>query len=230
MMFNVASEESYQDNEIIVREGSPGDWVYVVLTGSVEISKMVGGKRFVLGVLQPGEIFGELGFLGGIKRSATARALGETTLGIIDRTTLDSEFNKLSTDFRTIILAIVERFKKMIERTSSFSSRKESRIPKTLAVAFKDRQSFVKAYTGNVSAGGMFVRTERPLERGEQFLLNLQLPDLTDALTIKCEVVWARKQEGDLGGRPAGMGVKFLEMREADKKVLGSYLKAVMEE
>jgi uncharacterized protein (TIGR02266 family) len=97
-------------------------------------------------------------------------------------------------------------------------------------VAFKDRQSFVKAYTGNVSAGGMFVRTERPLKRGEQFLLNLQLPDLTDALTIKCEVVWARKQEGDLGGRPAGMGVKFLEMREADKKVLGSYLTAVMEE
>jgi uncharacterized protein (TIGR02266 family) len=229
MMFNVASEESYHDNEIIVREGSSGDWVYVVLSGSVEISKMVGGRRSVLGVLQPGEIFGELGFLGGIKRSATARALGETTLGIIDRTSLDSEFNKLSTDFRTIVLAIVERFKKMIDRASSFSSRKESRIPKTLAVAFKDRQSFIKAYTGNVSAGGIFIRTERPLKRGEQFLLNLQLPDIADALTIKCEVAWARKQEGDIGGRPPGMGAKFLEMREADRKILGSYLKAVME-
>ena len=116
-MFNVASEETYQDGQVIFEEGSSGDWVYVIVSGQVEISKSVGGKKVVIEVLQPEDVFGELGFLGGFERTATATAIGETTVGIIDRTSLDEEFNKLSSDFRTILGAMVERFRKMIDRT-----------------------------------------------------------------------------------------------------------------
>lgn len=116
-MFNVASEETYQDGQVIFEEGSSGDWVYVILSGQVEIFKSVGGKKVVIEVLQPEDVFGELGFLGGFERTATAMAIGETTVGIIDRTSLDEEFNKLSSDFRIILGAVVERFRKMIDRT-----------------------------------------------------------------------------------------------------------------
>jgi len=143
-MFNIASEETYQDGQVILKEGSAGDWVYVILSGSVEISKTVEARKYVIELLKPGEVFGELGFLGGIKRTATARALGEATLGIIDRTSLDQEFNKLSGDFRTILVSIVERFKKMIEKTSAFSSRKETHIAKVLSLTFKERQSLLR--------------------------------------------------------------------------------------
>ena len=44
-MFNIASEETYQDGQVIIKEGTTGDWVYVVLSGSVEISKTVEGKN-----------------------------------------------------------------------------------------------------------------------------------------------------------------------------------------
>ena len=118
-MFNVASEETYQDGQAIFEEGSSGDWVYVILSGQVEISKTVGGKKVVIEVLQPEDVFGELGFLGGFERTATTTAIGETMVGIIDRTSLDEEFNKLSSDFRTILGAVVERFRKMIDRTWS---------------------------------------------------------------------------------------------------------------
>jgi len=41
-MYHIASEETYKDGQVILEEGSSGDWVYVVLSGSVEISKTIG--------------------------------------------------------------------------------------------------------------------------------------------------------------------------------------------
>lgn len=118
-MFYVVSEETYQDGEVIIEEGTSGDWVYVVQTGSVEISKTIQGKKFILAMLGPGEVFGELGFLGNVTRTATARAAGETSVGLIDRAMLDSQFNKLSSEFRTILTAVVQRFKQMLIEPSS---------------------------------------------------------------------------------------------------------------
>ena len=153
-MYNIAIEETYNDGQIIFKEGSSGDWVYIIISGSVEISKTVGNEKYIIEILKEGEVFGELGFIGGIKRTATAKALGVTTLGIIDREFLDNEFNKLSAQFRTILVSVTYRFKKMLERACEYTSRTEARIPKALTLSFKDRDAFIRAYTGNISAGG----------------------------------------------------------------------------
>jgi CRP-like cAMP-binding protein len=121
-MYNIASEDTYEDGQVIFKEGSSGDWVYVVLSGSVEISKMLGDQKMVIEVLAEGEIFGELSFLGGIKRSATATAVGPTTLGVVDREYLDQQFNNLSSDFRTVLSALVKRFKKLSDTAVAASS------------------------------------------------------------------------------------------------------------
>ena len=226
-MFNIASQETYQDGQIIIEEGTSGDWVYVILSGTVEISKTVEGKKFVIELLQPNEVFGELGFLGGIPRTATARAIGETTVGVIDREFLDRDFNKLPSDFRTILAAVVQRFKKMTDRTQEFSSRKEIRIPKTLSLSYKDEESFVNAYTGNLSSEGLFISTKNPLKQGAHFLLKLQLPGLSDPMKIKCEVAWSREKAGKMNDSPTGMGVTFIEMTKKDRQVLKQYLKDI---
>jgi len=226
-MYNIASEETYNDGQFIFKEGSSGDWVYVILSGSVEISKSVGGKKFVLGVLRQGEVFGELNLIAGIKRTSAARAIGETTVGIIDRTILDVEFNKLSADFRSILVSMVHRFEKTVNRAIEFSSRSDARATKSLSLTFKDRQAFVKAYATNISSGGLFIKTERPLPQGEQFLLKLQLPDVADPLKISCEVMWARKA-GEFEKGPPGMGVKFREMSGNDRNILNKYLQEVI--
>ncbi len=142
-MYPIASEETYEDGQIILKEGSSGDWVYVVLSGSVEISKTIGTRKFIISALEPGEVFGELGYLGDIKRTATAQAIGETTVGIIDRAFLDKEFNRLSGYFRVILVAVVKRFRDLVGRASEFYTRKEARVQKTLSLAFKDHQSFI---------------------------------------------------------------------------------------
>jgi len=226
-MYHIASEEIYKDGQVILEEGSSGDWVYIVLSGSVEISKTIEGRKFIITALEPGEVFGELGYLGAMKRTATARGIGETTVGVIDRSFLDQEFNKLSGPFRSILVAVVKRFRNLIDRACEFSSRKEARVQKTLSLTFKDRKSFVKAYTDNISKGGLFIMTERPLKQGEQFLLKLQVPDLPEPIKLNCEVSWVREQT-DTEKRPPGMGVKFCKMTKKDNQVLNQYFQTLI--
>jgi CRP-like cAMP-binding protein len=111
-MLQVASYETFQDGQIIFKEGDNGDWVYVIDSGSVELSKTIGGNKIVIEVLQEEEVFGEMAFIANIPRTATAAAIGKTTIGILDRTFLDEELNKLSGSFQAILRSLVLRLKK----------------------------------------------------------------------------------------------------------------------
>ncbi len=223
-MFIYVSEDTYQDGHVLLKEGTSGNWLYVVLSGAVEISKVIDGKKFVIDVLKPGEVFGEVGFIGGKKRTATATAIGQTVIGVVDRTSLDTEFNNLSSDFRAILLAMANRFEKMVNRVVEFSSRTDMRIQKTLSLTYKDDQAFISAYTSNISTGGLFIKTDKPLRLGDQFLLRLQVPSLREPLKISCGVAWVRGPEEATKKEPAGMGLKFIEMSKGDREALKNYL------
>ena len=223
-MYTLVNEENYSDGQIIFKESSSGDWVYVIISGQVEISRTIANKKYVLEVLKKGEVFGEMAFLGHTKRTATATAVGDTIIGVIDRDSMDNEFNKLSSGFRAILASIVSRFRAMNDRISGFDARCEPRIPKKLSLAYKDKASFLKAYSKNISNGGLFVKTSNPLPKGTLINLRLQLPGLTEHLKIDCSVVWNNKKENN----PVGMGLQFDNMSDSDKKTLQSYLKSVM--
>jgi len=111
-MHRVASYESFQDGQIIFNEGDQGDRVYLIDSGSVEVSKMISGSKVIVEMLQAKEIFGEMAFISNIPRTATAMAIGKTTLGILDRTYLMEELNRLSDDTQAIIRSMVCRLKK----------------------------------------------------------------------------------------------------------------------
>jgi type IV pilus assembly protein PilZ len=91
---------------------------------------------------------------------------------------------------------------------------------------FKDRASFIKAQAGNISKGGMFIRTKKPLGRGEQFVLKLQLPDLPDPMEIACQVAWMRGPSEESEQSPAGMGIQFRDMSPEMKKTLDRYVES----
>jgi uncharacterized protein (TIGR02266 family) len=222
---SLATEESFKDGQVIFKEGSAGDWIFIILSGSVEISKTVGGQKRIIEILSTGEIFGELGFIGGVKRTATAKAIGPTTLGIIDRKFLDNEFNMLSGQFRAILVAVIHRFKKMLERTADFTSRSDPRVPKVLSLEVKDRDSFIKAYSMDIGEGGLSIKTKKPLPLGHEFLLNIQIPERQTPIQVQCEVVWARKEESaSAPKKPAGMGVKFSRISNEDRAFLKKYI------
>ena len=114
-MFQTAIDEKYKDGDIIFEEGSSGDWIYVVESGAVEISKIMHGEKEVLLELGPGEIIGELGFITKMPRTATATAVGDTTVGIIDPISFEQEFNRLSPDFQAVLISLATRLKETTE-------------------------------------------------------------------------------------------------------------------
>jgi len=66
--------------------GEPGDEMYIVGTGSVELFvKDNTGAKIVLMVCDPGVVFGELSLFDGGARTASAVCLEETTLLVLDR-------------------------------------------------------------------------------------------------------------------------------------------------
>ncbi|MBW1841372.1 MAG: TIGR02266 family protein [Deltaproteobacteria bacterium] len=217
-MFQTSADETFEDGQVIFEEGSSGDWIYIVESGAVELYKMVKSEKVVIEVLQSGDVFGELAFFARIPRTVSARAVGATAVGIVDRNYLDEEFNRLSGSFRMILKNLVLRLEKTTEKAAeSKLHRKEPRVPKVLSLSFKSRTGLISAFSEDMSAGGIFIKTAKPLPEGERFLLKLKLPDDSDPIEIESEVSWNRTETDDPVQRPPGMGIKFVNIRPADR-------------
>lgn len=111
-MLPITSHETYEDGKVIFEEGSFGDWLYIIESGNVELSKNIKGGRVIIQTLSEGDILGELAFLANIPRTATATAIGETVIGVVDREFLDNEYNKISQYFQQIIRTLALRLRK----------------------------------------------------------------------------------------------------------------------
>lgn len=76
-------EQTFNAGEIIVREGDESRELYVLQSGSIEVSKQYGDQEVILTTLRKGDFFGEMSLLEGKPRSATVRALEPTKVMVI---------------------------------------------------------------------------------------------------------------------------------------------------
>jgi signal transduction histidine kinase len=71
---------------LIFREGDPGDGMYVVRSGAVQISGVINsGQRQVFSTVAVGDVFGEMAVLDDLPRSASASAQEETSVYFVPR-------------------------------------------------------------------------------------------------------------------------------------------------
>ena len=78
------SHAKYKAGEIVFRQGYPADNAYVIESGQVEIfQELADGKEEHVATLGAGQMFGEYGVLDDAPRSASARAVEDTTLKIL---------------------------------------------------------------------------------------------------------------------------------------------------
>ncbi|MBI2877395.1 MAG: cyclic nucleotide-binding domain-containing protein [Candidatus Tectomicrobia bacterium] len=108
---NIAVKETYQDGQLIFQEGSFGEGTYVILSGKVKILKKVNNANVTVATLEKGDIFGELSFIDQGPRSASAVAVGDVQVGLLDKDILEDEVNKMSSDFRIVMKALTKRLR-----------------------------------------------------------------------------------------------------------------------
>ncbi|MDH5561876.1 MAG: pentapeptide repeat-containing protein [Deltaproteobacteria bacterium] len=95
-LLKIAETESFNEGEIVFKENTRGDKMYIILSGTVRISKYLGNKQEeVLVKLLPGACFGEMGLIDQSPRSARATAEGSQTVVLSLKETLLSQHNIL---------------------------------------------------------------------------------------------------------------------------------------
>jgi signal transduction histidine kinase len=83
---DIAEERVCPAGTRIFSENDPGDGVYVIRDGLVEIAHLVGDRALcVFSKFGPGDIFGEMAVIEDMPRSATTTAVRETTVYFIPR-------------------------------------------------------------------------------------------------------------------------------------------------
>jgi uncharacterized protein (TIGR02266 family) len=95
--------------------------------------------------------------------------------------------------------------------------RRDPRVPLVLRVEYPGAPEAVQDVTENLSAGGLFVRTDRELSPGDRVPLQISFPGLLQPTEVQVEVV-RRRDPG--AAAPAGVAVKIPHDRVDDRHKL----------
>jgi uncharacterized protein (TIGR02266 family) len=110
-----------------------------------------------------------------------------------------------------------------IETDPNFG-RRQGRLDLDVAVHLSTHEGGSLGVAKNVSSGGMFVATSRLLSVGDQVAVCLSMLDEAQIVEAEAEVRWLRRlPEGD--GKPAGMGLRFVDRRPEATAFLRSILR-----
>ena len=77
----VGTPRSVVRGDVLFEEGSEPNELFVVLSGRIAIAqRSVDGRESVMALMEPGDLFGEMGLRDSVPRSAEARALAASTV------------------------------------------------------------------------------------------------------------------------------------------------------
>jgi type IV pilus assembly protein PilB len=106
----------FPPNQIIVREGAPGNSMFFITSGQVEVRKKDPhtGIDFLLTEMHPGQNFGEMSLLTGKPRTATVTSTQATTCAVLEQ----SDFQDLLMQYPKIGLALTRILAERLENVS----------------------------------------------------------------------------------------------------------------
>ncbi|MBT3171851.1 MAG: cyclic nucleotide-binding domain-containing protein [Rhodospirillaceae bacterium] len=105
-------ERQVEIGGVIYREGDPGDAVFILQEGEVEILRQARGEDVRIAVLHQGAIFGEMGVLRDKPRSTTVRALSNTGMIVLSKDEFMTAFGGEDSLALKLIRMLCSRLKK----------------------------------------------------------------------------------------------------------------------
>lgn len=116
----IVSEERFSDKSVIIKEGSIGDWVYVILKGRVKIKKQTSGGLVTIDTLSEGNFVGEMAMLkqSNSTRTASAVADGPVVLGILDSVRLLQEWEAQPAKIKKLISNLIQNLEETTKKAA----------------------------------------------------------------------------------------------------------------
>lgn len=102
--------------------------------------------------------------------------------------------------------------------------RRHPRFSLRLTVTATGKALTFTDFSYDVSEGGIFVETQSPLAVGTHLALEFTLPENPDPIKAKGKIARAVPPEQALPGKPAGMGIQFLELSSQDAARIKSFI------
>lgn len=99
-------------------------------------------------------------------------------------------------------------------------------LERPIRVRYRLFQEFIEEMSANISTGGMFIATDEPREPGSQFNVEFSLEDGFTFIEGRVEVAWIRSETAGTA-RPAGMGVRFLDLEETGQALVAKIVDRV---
>lgn len=107
--------------------------------------------------------------------------------------------------------------------------RGDRREPIELKVEYERLNAFFADYTKNISRGGTFIHTGKPLPVGTEFVFQLFVPTLDRPLEIRGRVKWVVEpgRDGE-GGQAPGMGIRFVYATDEERRQIERLVERLM--
>lgn len=114
----------YPGGEIIIRQGEPGDCMYVIQSGEVEILRDKDDKQIQIAIRKTGDFFGEMALFSREVRSATVKALGDARVLTVDKKNLMKSIQKDPSLAFRIIETLSKRVRDLSEEITPYKVNK----------------------------------------------------------------------------------------------------------
>ncbi len=111
--------------------------------------------------------------------------------------------------------------------------RNHPRAPIELKVEYKKKNTFFADYTKNISKGGTFIKTTKPLDVGTEFVFKLTVPGLDEPLAFRGAVKWVVRAgepppEGVDPDHEPGMGIRFIYRDDKERQAIEATVEKLM--
>jgi len=116
----ILREEIFEPGSVILREGKRGDWIFILLEGTLKVKKRTGKGMITIDTLREGAVVGEMVMLKNSEglRTASVVADGRVRLGILDKERLQREYELLSPQLRSLIKTLALRLEETTRKAS----------------------------------------------------------------------------------------------------------------